>query len=169
MFRAEPADFNFDISGHNWFSDEHFWTSVIQRWTLLASSKQTKTMKKAKTNVFFSLLMLKRREIERFRITFNELFWKILKMWSFRNMYFLLIQCQKTSYKNKKGQKYQSTSCNREKNVTGVNFDVFTVFLGEHVKSLRQQCSWPDQKKSVVFRADSVLFRIHLTLFDGAE
>ena len=47
MFRAEPADFNFEISGHNWFSDEHFWTSLIQRWTLLASSKQAKTMKKA--------------------------------------------------------------------------------------------------------------------------
>ena len=28
----------------------------------------------------------------------------------------------------------------RKKNVTRVNFDVFTVFLGEHVKSLRQQC-----------------------------
>ena len=53
MFRAEPADFNFDISGHNWFSDEHFWTSLIQRWTLLASSKQSKTMKKAKKSVFF--------------------------------------------------------------------------------------------------------------------
>ena len=53
MFRAEPADFNFDISGHNWFSDEHFWTSLIQRWTLLASSKQAKTMKKANTSVFF--------------------------------------------------------------------------------------------------------------------
>ena len=53
-----------------------------------------------------------------------------------------------------------------KKNVTEVNFDVFTVFLGEHVKSLRQQCSWLDQKKSVIFRADSVLFRIHQSLFD---
>ena len=34
----------------------------------------------------------------------------------------------------------------REKNMTGINFDVFTVFLGEHVKSLPQQCSWLDQK-----------------------
>ena len=34
MFRAEAADFNFDISGHNWFSDEHFWTFLIQRSTL---------------------------------------------------------------------------------------------------------------------------------------
>ena len=53
MFRAEPADFNFDISGQNWFSDEHFWTSLIQRWILLARSKQAKTMKKAKTSGFF--------------------------------------------------------------------------------------------------------------------
>ena len=53
MFRAEPADFNFDISGHNWFRDEHFWTSLIQSWTLLASSKQRRTMKKAKKVVFF--------------------------------------------------------------------------------------------------------------------
>ena len=98
MFRAEPADFNFDISDHNWFSDEHFWTSLIQRWTLQASSKQAKTRKIAKKFVFFSLLMLKRREIENFRITFNVLFWKILKMWFFRNLYFLLIPCQKTSY-----------------------------------------------------------------------
>ena len=52
MFRSEPADFNFDISGHNWFSDEHFWTSLIQRWTLLASSKQAKTMKKANKKCF---------------------------------------------------------------------------------------------------------------------
>ena len=82
MFRDEPADFNFDISGHNWFIDEHFWTSLIQRWTLLASSKQAKTIKKAK-KVSFLILMLKRREIENFRITFNGLFWKILKMWFF--------------------------------------------------------------------------------------
>ena len=33
------------------------------------------------------------------------------------------------------------------------------MFLGEHVKSLRQQCSWLDQKKSVMFRAESVFFR----------
>ena len=71
--------------------------------------------------------------------------------------------------RTKRVEKCQNTSCNREKNVTGVNFDVFTVFLGEHVKSLRQQCSWLDQKKSVIFRADSELFRIHQSLFDGAE
>ena len=46
----------------------------------------------------------------------------------------------------------------RTTNVSGVNFDVFTVFLGEHVNSLRQQCSWLDQKKSVEFRAESVFF-----------
>ena len=98
MFRAEPADFNFDISGHNWFSDEHFWTSLIQRWTLLTSSKQAKTMKKAKKIVFFSILMLKRREIGNFRKTFTRLIWKILKMWFFRNLYSFLNPCQKTSY-----------------------------------------------------------------------
>ena len=98
MFRTEPADFNFDISGHNWFSDEHFWTSLIQRWTLLASSKQAKTMKKAKKVLFFNIDAEKRREIENFKITFNGLFWKILKMWFFRNLYFLLIPFQKTSY-----------------------------------------------------------------------
>ena len=46
-----------------------------------------------------------------------------------------------------------------KKNVTGVNFQVFTVFLGEHVKSQRQQCSWLDQKKSVMFRAESLFCR----------
>ena len=69
----------------------------------------------------------------------------------------------------KKDDKYQNTCCNWEKNVAGVNFDVFTVFFGEHVKSLPQQCSWLDQKKSAIFGADSVLFRIHQSLFDGAE
>ena len=28
MFRAAPTDFNFDISGHNWFSDEHYWQAA---------------------------------------------------------------------------------------------------------------------------------------------
>ena len=46
-----------------------------------------------------------------------------------------------------------------KKNFTGVNFDVFTVFLREHVNSQRQQCSWLDQKKSVMFRAGSLFFR----------
>ena len=27
MFRVVSADFHFYISGHNWFNDEHFWTS----------------------------------------------------------------------------------------------------------------------------------------------
>ena len=59
----------------------------------------------------------------------------------------------------KNGKKYLNKPCNQEKNVTWVNFDVFTVFLGEHVKSLRQQCSWLDQKKSVMLRDESVFFR----------
>ena len=33
------------------------------------------------------------------------------------------------------------------------------MFLGERVKSLRQQCSWLDQKKPVMFGAESVFFR----------
>ena len=74
----------------------------------------------------------------------NVIFW---------NLHFLLIPCQKTSHKNNKGEKKQNTACNRGKNLTGVNFDVLTVFLGEHVKCLRQQCSWLDQKKSVFFQS----------------
>ena len=46
-----------------------------------------------------------------------------------------------------------------QSNNLDVNFDVFTVFLREHVKSKRQQCSWLDQKKSVMFRAESLFFR----------
>ena len=34
------------------------------------------------------------------------------------------------------------------------------MFFREHVKSLRQQCSWLDQKESVIFRAESKFFRI---------
>ena len=44
----------------------------------------------------------------------------------------------------------QINSAIRKKNVKRVNFDDFTMFLGEHVKSLRQQCSRLDQKKSVM-------------------
>ena len=36
---------------------------------------------------------------------------------------------------------------------------MFLLFLGEHVKSLHQQCLWLNQKKSVMFRAESVFFR----------
>ena len=61
--------------------------------------------------------------------------------------------------RTKNGEKYNNKPCNHEKNVTGVTFDVFTVFFGEHVKSLYQQCLWMDQKKSVMFRAESVFFR----------
>ena len=75
-----------NISEHLWFSAEHYWQ---------AANRQ-RPWKKPKN--FFSILMLKRREIEDFRITFNGLFWKILKIWFFRNLYFLLIPCQKTFY-----------------------------------------------------------------------
>ena len=159
MFRAEPADFNFDISGHNWFSDEHFWTSLIQRWTLLASSKQAKTMKKPKQVVFFNI----DAEETRNRKFQNNFKWVILK--NSKNVIFprSVFSFDSTSedflLEQTKVKKCQNTSCNREKNFTGVNFDVFTVFLREHVKSQRQQCSWLDQKKSVMFRAESLFFR----------
>ena len=130
MFRAEPADFNFDISGHNWFSDEHFWTSLIQRWTLLASSKQSNTMKKAKKSVFFSILMLKRREIKDFRITFNGLFWKIRKMWFFPKSVFSFDSMSKDFLtRTKLVTDTKIPPVIGDKNVTGVIFDVFTVFL----------------------------------------
>ena len=77
-----------NISEHLWFSAEHYWQ---------AANRQ-RPWKKPTKSVFLSILMLKRREIENFRITFNGLFWKILKMWFFRNRYFLLIPSQKTSY-----------------------------------------------------------------------
>ena len=72
-----------NISEHLWFSAEHY---------CQAANRQRPWKKPTK------ILMLKRREIENFRITFNGLFWKILKMWFFRNLYFLLIPSQKTSY-----------------------------------------------------------------------
>ena len=72
---------------HSSFSAEHYWQ---------AANRQIPWKKPKK--VFFSILMLKRREIENCSITFDGLFWKILKMWFFRNLYFLLIPCQKTSY-----------------------------------------------------------------------
>ena len=77
-----------NISEYLWFSAEHYWQ---------AANRQ-RPWKKPTKSVFLSILMLKRREIENFRITFNGLFWKIVKMWFFRNLYFLLIPCQKTSY-----------------------------------------------------------------------
>ena len=168
MFRAEPVDFSFDISGHNWFSDEHFWTTLwfnAKRYWQAANRQMT--WKKA-IQAVFSILVLKRGEIKNFRITFNELFWKFLKTWSFEICIFFWFHVSRL-LTWKKSEKYQNTACNREKNRTWVNFDVLTVFLGEHVKCLRQQCSWLDQKKAVFFRAASALFRIHPSLFDGAE
>ena len=74
MFRAAAAGFNFDIFGHNWFSDEHFWTFLNQRWTLLAIGKQAKTMKTAIKSLF--IIDAERLEIENFRITCNGFFEK---------------------------------------------------------------------------------------------
>ena len=59
----------------------------------------------------------------------------------------------------KKVENTKIPPANAKKNFTGVNFDVVTVFLREHVKPQRQQCSWLDQKKSVMFRAESLFFR----------
>ena len=41
-----------NISEHTWFSNEHFWTSLIQGWRLLATEKQVKTME---TGVFYNI------------------------------------------------------------------------------------------------------------------
>ena len=84
-----------NISEHLSFSAEHYWRA--------ANSKRP--WKKPK-QVIFLILMLNRREIENFRITFNGLFWEILGMWLFHNLCFLLIPCQKTCYRKKKSDKY---------------------------------------------------------------
>ena len=83
MFRAVSADFNFYISGHNWFSDEQFWTSLIQRWTLLASSKPTKTIKTIKKGVFFFIF-----DAENFRMNLNSIFFEKFLKYNFRNFVF---------------------------------------------------------------------------------
>ena len=44
MFRTVPADFNVDTSAKKWFSDEYFWTSLNQCWTVLASDKRLNIM-----------------------------------------------------------------------------------------------------------------------------
>ena len=103
-----------NISEHFWFSAEHYWQ---------AANRQ-RPWKKLTKSVFLSILMLKRREVENFRITFNWLFWKILKMWFFRNLYF--DSMSEDFLLEQKSEKYLNISCNREKNFTGVNFDVFT-------------------------------------------
>ena len=160
MFSAEPADFNFDISGHNWFSDEHFWTSLIQRWTLLASRKPSKTMKKVEKSVFFSKLMLKRREIKNFGITFNGLFWKIRKMWFFPKTVFSFDSVSEDFLTRTKPRKDTKIPPVIGKKTLQELISMFLqCFWSEHVKFLRQQCSWLDQKKSVMFRAESVFFR----------
>ena len=98
MFIVVPADFNFYTSGDNWFSDEHFWTSLIKRWTLPASAANSQKPWKQPKKCFFFNIDAEKREIENFRTAFNGFFWKILKVWFFRNLYFLLMTHQKTSY-----------------------------------------------------------------------
>ena len=53
----------------------------------------------------------------------------------------------------------ENTEINPAKIVTEVNCDVLTVILSEHVKFLRQQYSWLNQRKSDMIRAESVFFR----------
>ena len=147
-----------NISEQLWFSVERYWQAANRR----------RPWKKPKQAVF-SILMLKGREIKNFRLTFKGLFWKILKMYFLKSAFSFDSMTEDFLIEQKRW-KIPKSACNTEKNLTGVNFDVLTVFLGEHVKCLRQQVSWLDQKKSVFFfRVDSALFRIHQSLFDGAE
>ena len=148
-----------NISEHLWFSAEHYWQ---------AANRQ-RPWKKPKKVFFFNI----DAEETRNRKFQNNFWWVILKnstnvifpksVFSFDSMSddFLLEQ--------KKRRKILKYLLQSGKNVRGVSFDVFTVFLGKHAKSLRQQFSWLDQKKSVMFRAESVFFKIHQSLFDGAE
>ena len=185
MFRAVPADFSFDISGHNWFSDEHFWTSLIQRWALLASSKPTKTIKTAKKGVFYYRWWKdeKSKTSEWISIGFflknskNTIFWKSVFPFVFMSYNFLPEQ--------KTAENTKINPANRRKTLQE-DCDVFRVFLGQPFNFLRQQCSWLNQRKSVMFkvesvffrndrrenqlfRADSALFISHQNLFNGAE
>ena len=62
IFRAVPADFNFDTSSHNWLSHERFWTSLVQWWTfrnifdlelnITGNRQKVTSMKKAKNFLF---------------------------------------------------------------------------------------------------------------------
>ena len=160
MFRAEPADFNFDIAGHNWFIDEHFWTSLIQRWTLLASSKQAKTMKKVK-KVFFSNIYAEETRNRKFQNNFNGLFWKLLKRWFFPKTVFSFDSMSENFLTRTKEVKDTKISPAIGKKILQ---ELISMFLQcfcacANMKSLRQQCSWLDQKKSVMFRAELVFFR----------
>ena len=86
--------------------------------------------------------MLNRRKIENFRITYNGFFLKISKNVIFsENCLSFDSMSEDFLLEQKKVKNTKISPGIRKKNVTGVNFDVFTVFLGEHVKSLRQQCS----------------------------
>ena len=65
---------NFAFSAR--FTDEHFWTSLIQCWKTLATSQHINNVKSHK-RCFIWLLIFKRQEFEIFRI--NSVFWIIVK------------------------------------------------------------------------------------------
>ena len=138
-----------NISEHLWFSAEHYWQAAN-------SQRPWKKPKK----VFFLILMLKRREIKNFRITFNGLFWKIRKMWFFPKTVFSFDFMSEDFLTRTKPVTDTKIPPVIEKKTLQELISMFLqCFWSEHVKSLRQQCSWLDQKKSVMFRAESVFFR----------
>ena len=101
--------------------------------------------------------MLKRREIEKIRITFNGFFLKNSKSVIFRKSAFLFDSMSEDFSLEQKTMKNTKMSPTiRRKTLQDL---IFILFLSEHVKSLRQQCSWLDQKKLVIFSAESVFFR----------
>ena len=85
MFRAIRADFNFDNSGDNWFSDEHFWASLIHSWTLLASDKQIKTWIQP-SRCFFHNWCWKDEPLKILKSLLKINFWKFLNVWFFGNL-----------------------------------------------------------------------------------
>ena len=138
-----------NISEHLWFSAKHYWQSANRQ----------RPWKKPKQVVFFNI----DAEETRNRKFQNNFWWVNLK--NSKNVIFPKSVFSSDSMaedflleqKKWKIPKYLLQS--RKKNFTGVSFDVFTVFLREHVQSQRQQCSWLGQKKSVMFRAESLFFR----------
>ena len=143
---------------------------MIQWWTFLNISdsalnitgkQQTvKHHEKSQKSVFFSILMLKRRGIKNFRIIFNGLFWKIRKMWFFPKTVFSFDSMSKDFLtRTKPVTDTKIPPLIGKKTLQELYLMFLQCFWSEHVMSLRQQCSWLNQKKSVMFRAESVFFR----------
>ena len=82
-----------NISEHLWFSAEHYWPAA----------NREKTIKTPKKGVFFFIIDAEQTRNRKFQNEFHKVFfWKILKIWSFGNLYFPLFPCQTNSYQNKK-------------------------------------------------------------------